>query len=63
MMSSTRGVGVSANKMGDNGEGGAKNLNKWVTTFMDGPRKRLGLITQPHLHKYLDTASYFFLMV
>ena len=48
-------------KMGDKGEGGVKNLKKWVTSFMDGLRKRLGLIT--HLHKYLDTASYFFLMV
>ena len=47
-------------KMGDKGEGGVKNIKKWVTSFMDGPRKRLGLITQPHLHKYLDTASYFF---
>ena len=46
--------------MGDKGEGGVKNIKKWVTSFMDGPRKRLGLITQPHLHKYLDTASYFF---
>ena len=50
-------------KMGDKGEGGVKNLQKWVPSFMDGLRKRLGLITQPHLHKYLDTASYFFLMV
>ena len=24
-------------KMGDNGEGGVKNVAKWVTSFMDGP--------------------------
>ena len=23
--------------MGDKGEGGVKNLKKWVTSFMDGP--------------------------
>ena len=25
--------------MGDKGEGGVKNLVKWVTSFMDGPYK------------------------
>ena len=25
-------------KMGDKGEGGFKNLKKWVTSFMDGPQ-------------------------
>ena len=24
-------------KMGDKGEGGVKNLKKWVTSFMDAP--------------------------
>ena len=24
-------------KMGDKGEGGVKNLKKWVTSFMDSP--------------------------
>ena len=23
--------------MGDKGEGGVKNIKKWVTSFMDGP--------------------------
>ena len=47
MMSPTLGEGGSAKrrqnsispfiKMGDKGEGGIKNLKKYVTSFMDGP--------------------------
>ena len=25
-------------KMGDKGEGGVKNFNKWVTLYMNGPK-------------------------
>ena len=27
-------------KMGDKGEGGVKNLKKWMTSFMDGPKHK-----------------------
>ena len=27
--------------MGDKGEGGVKNLKKWVTSFMDGPKGKI----------------------
>ena len=27
-------------EMGDKGEGGVKNLKKWVTSFMDGPKDK-----------------------
>ena len=26
--------------MGDTGEGGVKNLKKWLTSFMDGPQAK-----------------------
>ena len=32
--------------MGDNGEGGVKNLKKWVMSFIDGPVP-LGLRAMP----------------
>ena len=51
MMSPTYGGGGSAkrwrysislfSKTGDKGEGGVKNLKKWVTSFMDSPKGKI----------------------
>ena len=36
--------------MGDKGEGGVKNLKKWVTSFMDGPLDKRIIF----LYKFID---------
>ena len=45
--------------MGDKGDGGVKNLKKWVMTFMDGPLVGLPL----HSEGYLQSEKIFGLKI
>ena len=46
--------------MGDKGEGGVKNLKKWVMSFMDGPLKYISTSQADFCDWSLD---FFFLIV